>query len=127
MRCRANMESNVTLYWFVLPKWFMDMGGFEKEENIAEFVEWGRIAFELFGECASRLICRDCTQITVRAAGHCLVMVECGCTACEPGRHGGSRCPVPNEVLCLAQLDGAAEPTWHRVHTRSSRLHVSQS
>lgn len=44
------MESNVTLYWFVIPKWFMDMGGFEKEENIAEFVEWGRIAFELFGE-----------------------------------------------------------------------------
>lgn len=43
------MESNVTLYWFVTPKWFMDMGGFEKEENIAEFVEWGRVAFELFG------------------------------------------------------------------------------
>ena len=43
------MESNVTLYWFVTPKWFMDMGGFEKEENIAEFVEWGRTAFELFG------------------------------------------------------------------------------
>lgn len=44
------MQVNVTLFWFVLPKWFMDMGGFEKEENIAEFVEWGRLAFELFGE-----------------------------------------------------------------------------
>lgn len=44
------MESNVTLYWFVLPKWFMDMGGFEKEENIQEFVNWARTAFELFGE-----------------------------------------------------------------------------
>ncbi len=43
------MESNVTLYWFVLPKWFMDMGGFEKEENIEDFVNWGRKAFELFG------------------------------------------------------------------------------
>ena len=49
------MESNVTLYWFVLPKWFMDMGGFEKEENIVEFVNWARIAFELFGEwCSGR-------------------------------------------------------------------------
>lgn len=46
---RADMESNVTLYWFVLPKWFMDMGGFEKEENIEEFVNWGRKAFEFFG------------------------------------------------------------------------------
>ena len=44
------MESNVTLYWFCLPKWFMDMGGFEKEANIKEFVEWGRLAFRLFGE-----------------------------------------------------------------------------
>lgn len=43
------MASNVTLYWFVLPKWFMDMGGFEKDENTAEFVAWGRKAFELFG------------------------------------------------------------------------------
>lgn len=46
----AGMQSNVTLYWFALPKWFMDMGGFEKEENIQEFVEWSRLAFKHFGK-----------------------------------------------------------------------------
>jgi len=47
---RRGMEANVTLFWFVLPKWFMDMGAFEKEENIEEFVEWGRLAYKLFGK-----------------------------------------------------------------------------
>lgn len=47
---RAGMQANVTLYWFALPKWFMDMGGFEKEENIREFVEWSKLAFKYFGK-----------------------------------------------------------------------------
>ncbi len=65
--CRRGMEANVTLFWFVLPKWFMDMGAFEKEENIEEFVEWGRLAFELFGALvwrgvlpSGRPCCRRC-------------------------------------------------------------------
>ena len=57
-RARRGMQVNVTLFWFVLPKWFMDMGGFEKEENIAEFVEWGRLAFQLFGGTPAFASCR---------------------------------------------------------------------
>lgn len=53
--CRAGMQANVTLYWFALPKWFMDIGGFEKEENIQEFVEWSRLAFKHFGASLSKL------------------------------------------------------------------------
>ena len=68
-RRRANMESNVTLYWFVLPKWFMDMGGFEQEENIAEFVDWGITAFRLFGENGFEgqrgTICLLCAHLAV--------------------------------------------------------------
>lgn len=44
------MSINCTLHHFVHPTWFEDNGGFEKEENIADFVafasfaarEWGR-------------------------------------------------------------------------------------
>ena len=44
------MTVNCTLHHFVHPTWFEDKGGFEKHENIADFVafatfaarEWGR-------------------------------------------------------------------------------------
>lgn len=46
----AGMTVNCTLHHFVHPTWFEDKGGFEKHENIADFVafatfaarEWGR-------------------------------------------------------------------------------------
>ena len=43
------MEPNVTLHWFVHPKWFEELGGFTKEENIDIFEDWCRTAFSLFG------------------------------------------------------------------------------
>lgn len=47
---RAGIQANVTLYWFTMPLWFMDLGGFEKEVNIALFADWARLAFKHFGK-----------------------------------------------------------------------------
>jgi beta-glucosidase/6-phospho-beta-glucosidase/beta-galactosidase len=54
------MEANVTLLWFVVPKWFHDLGAFSKASNISLFVEWAKLAFSHFGaapvlQCCSRL------------------------------------------------------------------------
>jgi beta-glucosidase/6-phospho-beta-glucosidase/beta-galactosidase len=40
----------VTLHWFVHPRWFDEIGGFTKFENIDVYVEWAKKAFELFGD-----------------------------------------------------------------------------
>ncbi len=40
----------MTLHWFVHPRWFDELGGFTKYENIRLYVEWAKKAFELFGE-----------------------------------------------------------------------------
>ena len=40
----------MTLHWFVHPRWFDEVGGFSKFENIELFVEWAKKAFELFGK-----------------------------------------------------------------------------
>jgi beta-glucosidase/6-phospho-beta-glucosidase/beta-galactosidase len=47
---RQGIEPNVTLHWFVHPRWFDEIGGFTKYENIDVYVEWAKKAFELFGE-----------------------------------------------------------------------------
>ena len=40
------MQSTVTLYHFVHPLWFDELGHFERAENIRFFVEFVRIAFK---------------------------------------------------------------------------------
>ena len=46
------MEANVTLHWFVHPRWFDLVGGFTKADNIKYFLDWAKLAFENFGEAA---------------------------------------------------------------------------
>jgi len=46
---RQGIEPNMTLHWFVHPRWFDEIGGFTKFENIDVYVEWAKKAFELFG------------------------------------------------------------------------------
>ena len=40
------MQSTVTLYHFVHPLWFDELGHFERSENICFFVEFVKIAFK---------------------------------------------------------------------------------
>ncbi|KAK9814269.1 hypothetical protein WJX72_003165 [[Myrmecia] bisecta] len=49
---RQGMEPNVTLHWFTHPRWFDEIGGFLKEENVDVFVDWACTAFQLFGKRA---------------------------------------------------------------------------
>lgn len=42
---QAGIEPLVTLHHFSLPIWFADFGGFEKEENIALFVNFSEMMF----------------------------------------------------------------------------------
>ena len=44
------MEANVTLHWFVHPKWFDDLGGWLKPDNVKYYVEWAQLAFKHFGQ-----------------------------------------------------------------------------
>lgn len=44
------LEPNATLWHFVHPTWFDDLGGFTKEANIVHFVEWSKTAYRLFGQ-----------------------------------------------------------------------------
>lgn len=44
--CRAGMQSSVTLYHFVHPQWFEDMGHFENESNISLFADFAALAFK---------------------------------------------------------------------------------
>lgn len=44
------LEPNATLWHFVHPTWFDDLGGFTKEANIVHFVEWSKTAYRLFGK-----------------------------------------------------------------------------
>ena len=39
------MQSTVTLYHFVHPQWFEDLGHFERPENIQLFVDYAKLAF----------------------------------------------------------------------------------
>ena len=47
--CRAGMTPIVTLHWFAHPQWFLELGEFQKEENVPLFVDWVETAFKLFG------------------------------------------------------------------------------
>ena len=40
------MEPLATLHHFVHPQWFEKLGAFEREENIALFLAWTRLAFQ---------------------------------------------------------------------------------
>lgn len=40
------MEPLATLHHFVHPQWFEKLGAFEREENIALFLDWTRLAFQ---------------------------------------------------------------------------------
>ncbi len=44
----AGITPMMTLHHFTQPKWFDDLGGFEKEENAKHFVEFSKIVFEEF-------------------------------------------------------------------------------
>lgn len=46
---RHDMEANVTLHWFVHPRWFDELGGWIKSENVRYYVEWAELAFKHFG------------------------------------------------------------------------------
>jgi beta-glucosidase len=49
--CKArNLKVMATLLHFTQPKWFVDKGGFEKEENIHYFVSFSKKMVELFGD-----------------------------------------------------------------------------
>ena len=52
--CRHDMEPNVTLHWFVHPRWFDELGGWIKSENVRYYVEWAELAFKHFGRTVSR-------------------------------------------------------------------------
>lgn len=47
------MEANVTLHWFVHPRWFDELGGWRQSENVRYYVEWAELAFKLWGECSA--------------------------------------------------------------------------
>ena len=47
---RHDMEANVTLHWFVHPRWFDELGGWRQSENVRYYVEWAELAFKLWGE-----------------------------------------------------------------------------
>ena len=49
--CRHNMEASVTLHWFVHPRWFDELGGWRRSENVRYYVEWAELAFKLWGQC----------------------------------------------------------------------------
>ena len=51
---RHDMEANVTLHWFVHPKWFDDLGGWLNPDNVKYYVEWAQIAFKHFGQFLPR-------------------------------------------------------------------------
>lgn len=52
--CKSqNIKLMVTLHHFVNPGWFEDKGGFEKEENIAYFVEFAKKMFSEYHEKVS--------------------------------------------------------------------------
>ncbi len=44
------MEPYVTLHHFTTPQWFMEMGGFEKKENLEHWRFWVRTAVEELGD-----------------------------------------------------------------------------
>lgn len=44
------MEANVTLHWFVHPRWFDELGGWRRLENVKYYVEWAELAFKLWGQ-----------------------------------------------------------------------------
>mmetsp|Transcript_17931 Transcript_17931/g.53969 ORF Transcript_17931/g.53969 Transcript_17931/m.53969 type:complete len:526 (+) Transcript_17931:343-1920(+) len=46
---RHKMETTVTLYHFVHPHWFEELGQFQRPENIQLFVDYAKIAFRHFG------------------------------------------------------------------------------
>lgn len=50
---RAGMQTTVTLYHFVHPLWFDELGHFEVETNVQLFAEYAALAFKHFGSrCA---------------------------------------------------------------------------
>lgn len=51
------MEANVTLHWFVHPRWFDELGGWRKSENVRYYVEWAELAFKLWGQYPATATC----------------------------------------------------------------------
>lgn len=49
------MEANVTLHWFVHPRWFDELGGWRRSENVRYYVQWAELAFKLWGQCLHSL------------------------------------------------------------------------
>ncbi|DBB01829.1 hypothetical protein WJX77_006999 [Trebouxia sp. C0004] len=49
---KHNMEANVTLHWFVHPRWFDELGGWINSGNVRYYVEWAELAFKHFGKRA---------------------------------------------------------------------------
>ncbi len=47
---KLKLKSFVTLWHFTLPKWFADLGGFERESNIKYFSRYVRFCAENFGD-----------------------------------------------------------------------------
>ncbi len=46
---KAGITPMITIHHFAHPQWFEEMGAFEKEENIAIFVDFARKVFEVLG------------------------------------------------------------------------------
>lgn len=45
-----NIEPLIVLNHYTLPQWFVDIGGFEKKENIRFFVNYGKALYEALGD-----------------------------------------------------------------------------
>ncbi len=56
---RNGLQPNVTLWHFVAPQWFEELGGWTKEENVQLFVAYAVRAVRLFGDQVgvSRRVC----------------------------------------------------------------------
>ncbi len=51
------MEANVTLHWFVHPRWFDELGGWIESKNVRYYVEWAELAFKHFGKSSVKCRC----------------------------------------------------------------------
>lgn len=45
---KNNIELMITLFHWTLPKWFTDIGGFEKHENCKYFINYSKLIYKIF-------------------------------------------------------------------------------
>ncbi len=58
--CSNDMEPFITLHHFVEPDWFVDIGGFEDEENVSWFTEYAAFAARYERRCLGMEVLGRC-------------------------------------------------------------------